>query len=433
MFIFYRVITTLLYPGLCIFIYFRKIFKKEDSKRYKEKIFSSYFKFDKDKNKKLFWFHAASIGEFKSILPIIDELNIKDKKLEFLITTTTLSSSHVAKEELKKYKNVHHRFLPLDVNFLTKKFLDIYEPNVLFLVDSEIWPNLISNVSRKKIPIALINARITSKSFSRWMMFPKSAKNIFSKINICLSSNLETKNYLSKLGANNIFFYGNIKLIKRANNQLIQNGNEKILLNNKFWLAASTHAGEDNFCINTHKELKKKIYNIKTIIAPRHIERVDEIKSLCEKNNLRCQILNHNEIISLDKEVLILNSFGILQNYYKYVKSVFIGKSILEKLKHQGGQNPLDAANLGCKIYHGPYVYNFKEIYNILGEHNISKQVNNYINLSNYIENDLLSPKSDEDKFSKIIENYSQETLTNTINIIEKYLINENTKTKILG
>ena len=314
MFIFYRVITTLLYPGLCIFIYLRKILKKEDSKRYKEKIFSSHFKFDKNKDKKLFWFHAASIGEFKSILPIIDELNIKDKKLEFLITTTTLSSSHVAKEELKKYKNVHHRFLPLDVNFLVKKFLDIYKPNVLFLVDSEIWPNLISNVSGKKIPIALINARITSKSFSRWMMFPKSAKNIFNKINICLSSNLETKNYLSKLGANNIFFYGNIKLIKRANNQLIQNGNEKILLNNKFWLAASTHAGEDNFCINTHKELKKKFYNIKTIIAPRHIERVDEIKSLCEKDNLRRQILNHNEIISLYKEVLILNSFGLLQN-----------------------------------------------------------------------------------------------------------------------
>ena len=427
MLVFYRVLTSLLYPVLCILIYLRKILKKEDPKRYKEKIFSSSFKFYKDKNKKLFWLHAASIGEFKSILPIIDELNNKNKKLEFLITTTTLSSSHVAKEELKKYNNVHHRFFPLDVSFLISKFLDIHKPNALFLVDSEIWPNLITFTYKRKIPIALINARITSKSYSRWMMFPKSAKKIFSKINICLSSNSETQNYLDRLGASNIFFYGNIKLIKRKNARTILNKNKKILLDNKFWLAASTHVGEDNFCIHTHKELKKEFENIKTIIAPRHIDRAKKIKYLCEKNGIRSQILNDNEIISLDSEILILNSFGILQNYYKYIKSVFIGKSLVKELRLQGGQNPLDAANLGCKIYHGPYVQNFKEIYNILSKHNISKQINDYLNLSNYIKNDLLSPKKDEDKFSKIIENYSQETLTKTINIIEKYLMNENT------
>tara|TARA_Y100000817_G_C16860084_1_gene545426 strand:+ start:2598 stop:3881 length:1284 start_codon:yes stop_codon:yes gene_type:complete len=426
MLVFYRVLTSLLYPVLCILIYLRKILKKEDPKRYKEKIFSSSFKFSKDKNKKLFWLHAASIGEFKSILPIIDELNNKNKKLEFLITTTTLSSSHVAKEELKKYNNVHHRFFPLDVGFLISKFLDIHKPNALFLVDSEIWPNLITFTYKRKIPIALINARITSKSYSRWMMFPKSAKKIFSKINICLSSNSETQNYLDRLGASNVFFYGNIKLIKRTNVRKIINKNKKILLENKFWLAASTHVGEDNFCIQTHKELKKEFENIKTIIAPRHIDRAKKIKYLCEKNGIRSQILNDNEIISLDSEILILNSFGILQNYYKYIKSVFIGKSLVKELRLQGGQNPLDAANLGCKIYHGPYVQNFKEIYNILSKHNISKQINDYLNLSNYIKNDLLSPKKDEDKFSKIIENYSQETLTKTINIIEKYLMNEN-------
>ena len=163
MILFYRILTTLIYPLLYILLLFRKTIKKEDSKRYKEKISSSHFNVKRKKDTKLIWFHAASIGEFKSILPIIEELN--NINLEFLITTTTLSSGNLAKEELKK-------------------FLYLWQPNVIFLVDSEVWPNLIIEASNKKIPIALINARITSKTFKRWMMFSSTAKKIFCLFNI---------------------------------------------------------------------------------------------------------------------------------------------------------------------------------------------------------------------------------------------------------
>ena len=215
MFIFYRVITTLLYPGLCISIYLRKILKKEDSKRYKEKIFSSHFKFDKNKDKKLFWFHAASIGEFKSIIPIINQLNTKNKNLKFLITTTTFSSGNMASVELNKFDNVEHRYFPLDVPFLIEKFLRLWKPDNIFIVDSEIWPNLILGAHKYKIPMALINARLTSKSFKRWMRFPSIAKNIFGKISLFICSNNETKNYFSQLQLKNIFYKGNIKLINQ--------------------------------------------------------------------------------------------------------------------------------------------------------------------------------------------------------------------------
>ena len=147
--------------------------KKEDPIRYKEKIFSSSFNVKKNNNKKLIWFHAASVGELKSIVPIIKNLNLSLKDFEFLVTTNTLSSSKIAKLEFKNFSNVLHRFLPYDVDFLINKFLKLWQPNYLFLVDSEIWPNIILKSKSFGIPIALINARITSKSFKRWMLFPK--------------------------------------------------------------------------------------------------------------------------------------------------------------------------------------------------------------------------------------------------------------------
>ena len=113
----------------------------------------------------MIWFHAASVGELKSILPLIKELNQQNKNLEFLITTTTLSSGNLAKEKLEQYNNISHRYLPVDVNFIINKFLLLWKPDIIFLVDSEIWPNLILNANDKKIKLGIINARITKKHF----------------------------------------------------------------------------------------------------------------------------------------------------------------------------------------------------------------------------------------------------------------------------
>ena len=413
-----------MYPLLCIFIFFRKYFKKEDSKRYKEKIFSSCFNVKKRNKTKLIWFHAASIGELKSIMPIIFEIN-KKKNLEFLITTTTLSSSNLAKIELKDFNNIVHRFFPLDINFLIKKFIYLWKPDAIFLVDSEIWPNLLLQANENKIPLALINARITLKTFNKWKMFPNTAKKIFSLIDLCLTSNLETQSHLKKLNAKNIYFNGNIKLINSINSNNIVNLNENILLKNRFWLAASTHKGEDVFCLKTHLILKKQYKDIITIIAPRHIGRVKNIKNLCNNSNFNTQILNKDEKISKDKEIIIINSFGVLQNYFKYAKSVFIGKSMVEKLKNVGGQNPIDAAKLGCKIYHGPHIYNFMEIYEILKKNNISKEVANHEELADYLLEDLKTTLKKEDKFSRIINNLGQKTLNDTMKNINYFLFNE--------
>ncbi len=422
MILLYRILTILIYPLLFIFLYYRKIIKKEDPIKFKEKILPSCFKVERKAKSKLIWFHAASIGEFKSIIPIIKKLLFDKKNLEILVTTTTLSSGNLAKIEFKKYDNVCHRFFPFDLNFLIKKFLKLWKPNYIFLVDSEIWPNLILTAKKKKIPIAIINARLTAKTFNKWMMFPNTAKRVFNSFDLCLASNNETKNYLKKLNAKNIHFNGNIKLINNVDESKIKNLNEKFLVLRRFWVAASIHQGEDLFCLKTHLRIRKRYKDIITIIIPRHIDKTKDINDLSKKLNLKTQLLNNGDKILENKEIIIVNSFGVLQNYFKYAKSVFIGKSMLKKLENEGGQNPIDAAKLKCNIYHGPYVYNFKEIYEMLKKINIAKKVKTYEDLSNNLVRDLKNPLKKDSKTSNYLNNLGQRTLENTMGKINNFI-----------
>lgn len=419
----YKIIVTILYPLLILFIYIRKIISKEDTIRFKEKIFSRSFDVKNKEDAQLIWFHAASIGEFKSIIPIIEELVSLKKNLKFLVTTTTLSSGKIAEIELRRFTNVDHRYFPLDVPFLVRNFLQRWKPDYIFLVDSEIWPNLILKASELNIPLALINARLTLKSFSKWMIFPNIAKKIFGKFNLFICSNEETKNFLERLSLRNIFFKGNIKLISKLDVTKIKDINESYLLKKKnIWLAASIHKNEDEFCLKTHIQIKKKIKDILTIIAPRHTKRSNKIYHLAEKLKLKAQILNKGDKINKESEIIIINYFGALQNYYKYSKSVFIGKSLNKKFKRDGGQNPIEAAKLNCKIYHGHYVYNFQEIYKLLEKNNISKKVDNYDELSEKVIQDLEETIKKSYEPSSSLKYLEQKTLNDTMNLVKNFL-----------
>ena len=258
------------------------------------------------------------------------------------------------------------------------------------------------------------------------MRFPKIANKIFNSFDLCLSSNLETKKFLEKLNSKNIFFHGNIKLINKINPGNIENLNKDILLKKRFWIAASTHENEEILCLKAHANLKKRYNDILTIIAPRHINRSSKIKALSEKFNYNTQLLNQGDMILDNKEVVIINSFGVLQEYFKYSKSVFIGKSINKKLKDDSGQNPIDAVKLGCKIYHGPYVNNFKDIYELLEKNNISKKIETYEDLSNNLIIDLEFPIKKNNFSIQIIETLGKKTLSDTMKNINNFINNDN-------
>jgi len=170
---------------------------------------------------------------------------------------------------------------------------------------------------------------------------------------------------------------------------------------------------------------KKKFEKITTIIAPRHISRVRSIKKLCDRFHFKSQILNKNEYILEGNEIIIINSFGELASYFECAKSVFIGKSLLKRLEKVGGQNPVDAAKLGCKIYHGPFVYNFEEIYSILEENKISNKIETVDELAENLFIDLEQTKKNTQQFSDKMDNLGKKTLTDTMSYINNFLFNE--------
>jgi len=421
MLLIYRFFINIFFPLFIIIIFIRTWLNKEDKNRFKEKLFSSSFNITKNNNKKLIWFHAASIGELISIVPLIKKLNQKNK-FEFLITTVTLSSARLITKEFSNDKNVFHRFFPIDKPNLIKKFLGNWSPVLAIFVDSEIWPNFILEIKKRDIPLVLLNARITKKTFLRWNLLSDTAEQIFQSFELCLPASKESEKYLKKFKVKNIKYFGNLKLAANNKKDNLDTKNKKILNNNKFWCALSTHPGEDIFCLKTHLNIKKIHENIITIIIPRHINRVQNIKLSCEKLNLTSQILSDNEFIEKDKEIIIINSYGVALDYLGLCKSVFIGKSMIKKLELDGGQNPIEAAKSGCKIYHGPYVYNFQEIYELFNKYEISEKINNEDELANKLNIDLESSKEIKGNDIDIINNLGKKILNDTFNELSKII-----------
>ncbi len=380
----YRSIINIIFILSPIIILIRLINQKEDFKRFKEKI--GFFSRKKIKGK-LIWFHGASVGELKSVIPLVEKFE-KDKRInQILITSNTLSSSKIIKKI--KFKKVIHQFFPIDNNFIIKKFINHWKPSKVFFIDSEIWPNTILDLKKNKIPLILVNARISKKTFQRWFFFKKFAKKIFSSFNICLSSNRETKRYLKILKANNIKYFGNLKFIESKEEKVNVNLKLKMLFKNKkIWCASSTHKSEEISCGMAHLKLKKKFKNLLTIIIPRHVERSPEIKNDLEKLKLNVHMHETDKKISNEIDIYLVNSYGLTKFFFNNCKNVFLGGSLI---KH-GGQNPLEAVRYGCNILHGVNVFNFSEIYQFLKKNNISKRINNQNDLI-YNLDKLLSKK----------------------------------------
>ena len=369
MFFIYRLLSNLILIFSPIIIFIRLLKKKEDLKRFKEKF---CFHTKKKHKGKLVWFHGASVGEILSIIPLVEKLENDNKIKQILLTSNTLSSSKILSN--LKLKKTIHQFFPIYTNYHTQKFLNYWKPSTAIFIDSEIWPNMIINIKKKSISLVLMNARITNKSFKKWKIFSSSAKTLFSKFDICLSSSLRSKKYLKSLGAKKIKYIGNLKFTESEKNiNTLSNKLRKFFLTKKVWCASSTHNIEEKICSSVHKKLKKKYKNLLTIIIPRHIHRIKEIVN--EINNLGLKIHLHDSKKKIDKDIdiYLVNTFGQTKSFFKICKTVFLGGSMI---KH-GGQNPLEAARFGCKVLHGPNVWNFDEIYNLLKKYKVSSKILN--------------------------------------------------------
>ena len=305
LFIYRFLINIILITSPIIFL-FRVYKKKENLKSYIEKLgFSS-----KRKNRgNLIWFHGASVGELQSIIPLLERFEKEKKITQILVTSNTLSSSKIIQKQ--KLKKTIHQFFPIDSNFISKKFINYWSPSKAYFIDSEIWPNTILNLKLKKIPMVLINGRISKKSFGRWNFFQDFSKKIFSNFNLCLASSNESLNYLKKLKIRNVKFIGNLKFSQSENKiSEINQKLKKFFIKKKVWCASSTHQSEEIICGNTHLKLKKKFKNIITVIIPRHIERSHQIKKDLNKLNLKVHLDEPQQRISSDTDIYLVNSYG---------------------------------------------------------------------------------------------------------------------------
>ena len=412
MYFFYNILTNLAIIISPIIIIYRIVKGKEDVKRVGEK-FCIYSK--KKSNKKV-WIHAASVGELMSIVPVIRKLEKNKKIKNILLSTSTTSSAKIFNK--LKLKKTSHIYFPLDNNFIVKRFINYWQPGLAIFIDSEIWPNMFRNLHVKNIPIIIMNARITKRSYNKWQIFPNFAKHVFGKITLALPQNLETLKYLKSLKVRDIKTAGNLKYYNQKDNH----DYSKKLLKNKFkdfkvWCAASTHFNEEILIGNLHKKLKKKERKLITIIIPRHVSRTNEIKETLNKIELNCILHSSNEKIKKNTDIYLVDSYGETSKFYNLTNISFVGGSII---KH-GGQNPLEPARLGNYIISGPNVKNFKEIYAFLNKLKMSSITSDILKMENLILKKL-NNKTPNKNIKKIIK-IGNDVLEKNLFYINKYLI----------
>ena len=408
--IFYRVITFIIIFFLPVISIYRILKKKDTFGSLKEKI-GFYSKLRKGN---LIWFHGSSVGEVLSIIPLVRELEKKNDLAQILITSNTLSSAKVLKN--LKFKKTIHQFFPIDANFIVKRFLKYWKPKACIFIESEIWPNVIRNIKKQKLPLILLNARITNKSYKRWKKINSFSNKLFSMFDLCLPQNKETFKYLKKLGSKKIKLIGNLKLceIKEENSKKLKSSQMSFLRSKKvLFTGLSTHYSEETFCTDLFLNLRRNKNEI-LILIPRHVERTDLIEKDLREKKLITHKHSSKRKINKKTDVYLVDTYGEAKKFLGLSKVIFTGGSLIS----HGGQNPLDAVRNNSIVIHGPSIYNFTEIYKFLSKEKMSFKFKNLNQAIKLVKNRNLNNRNTKTKLSLI----SQKILNKTKIELFKYV-----------
>ena len=310
----------------------------------------------------LIWIHVASVGEMLAAVPLIERIRAQD--FAVLVTSGTVTSAALAERRLPS--GAVHQFVPLDAPQFVARFLDHWRPNLALFVESDLWPNLIVSCSDRKIPLILVNGRVSERSFSRWRLAPAAIAALLARFDLCLAQSSADAQRYARLGAPRISATGNLKLDVPAppvDEPTLHRFNALIGLREVI-AAASTHAGEETVIIGAHQKLRATCPTLLTMIAPRHPARGQSIAELARDAGLSVALRSRGELPKRDVDIYIADTLGELGLIYRIAPIVFMGGS----LASHGGQNPIEAIRLGAAVMHGPNVWNFSEIYATLDE-----------------------------------------------------------------
>lgn len=381
---FYRVFTQLLSPFIVLILLKRKLKGKEDSqwKRFMERFGRASI--DKPEGK-LVWFLCASVGESLSIIPVIEDMKKEDPDLNFLITTTTVSSASILKKKMPKY--CIHQYVPVDVPSFVKKFMKYWTPDILFNVDSEIWPNLVLRANRTGIRMGILNARMQDKSFANWKKNMASANRIFSSYDFAIACDDDSAKKFKYLGIKDVRSYGNIKsgYAPKSPSKSEVAKFKKLIGDRKFFTVSSTHpaVGEEKEVFKAFEKVLKKHKDALMILAPRHINMASNVEKWAEKDfGFNVAVRSKGEELTDDVNIYLADTMGELNLWYKLSDLAFIGGSMHKTL---GGHNPMEPAYMDCIVSSGINVKTFKESYDEMEAAGFSKYVKNSDELSEFI------------------------------------------------
>lgn len=356
----YRLTGTMLYPFMGPFLRLRARSGKEDRVRRYERY--GYPSAERPKGP-LVWFHAASVGESLAILPLIDY--ITERRIPVILTTGTVTSAAVVKDRLPA--GTFHQYVPLDFEKAVQRFLEHWQPDLAIFSESEIWPTTMLEMARRRIPLVLVNARMSDRSFARWRTAPAFAEALFENMShVVAQSDLDAERY-RELGAHPVTVSGNLKV---DTDELDCDESDLARLRGDIgsrpvWIAASTHPGEEAEIMAAHASLSGRFPDLLTIIVPRHPGRGDEVAALVERSGIAVARRSANQDIGPQTGVFLGDTIGEMGLYLRLGEVVFMGRSIAAS---KGGQNPLEPAMAGAAIVSGPHIGNFRDAYRNLVE-----------------------------------------------------------------
>lgn len=358
----YKFLSIIGAPIIDSYLFKRKALGKEDKERLPERLGVASITRPKGK---LVWLHAASVGEALSILPLMKAITEQYPKLNLLLTTGTVTSAQMMKTRLPD--RCYHQYIPIDRYFAVRRFLKFWQPDLALWVESEIWPNLLSE-TQKYCPMVLVNGRLSPRSLQKWRRYPKLAATLMGYFTLVLPQSENDSKRLKELGAKEVQFLGNLKYdspslpsdSKKMGALVTMIGDRHV------WVCASTHPGEELMIADVHEKLKEHYKHLLTIIVPRHPDRAEEIIDELKEKHPGISIAQRSvgDAIHDETDIYLADAMGELGVFYRLAPIVFVGGSLIE----HGGQNPLEPARLESAILFGPFMNNFKDIASELQE-----------------------------------------------------------------
>ncbi|MCP5432258.1 MAG: 3-deoxy-D-manno-octulosonic acid transferase [Alphaproteobacteria bacterium] len=320
---------------------------------------------------RLVWIHGASVGEAMAARPLIAALAARHGDVSILVTSQTVTAAHLLATRLTS--PAFHQYAPIDTPSAVAGFLDHWRPDLAIWLESELWPNLLRGAQARSLPMLLVNARLSERSVRGWGRAPGTARNLLAGFREMLAVDAFTAQALTRLAGRPARRVGNLKLAADPlwADEAAVSGLALQLQGRRAWLAASTHAGEEEAAAAAHVALKARVDGLVTLVVPRHAERGGEIAAMLRARGLGVATRSADDAVRPDTDIYLADTMGELGLFIRLAEAVFVGGSLVP----QGGHNPLEPARLEKPVLYGPHMESFAEVAERLEAAGIAERV----------------------------------------------------------